>query len=368
MKVLMLSIDPKLLDPKSAVSERIGGYCQLADEIHIIVYTPALGIGEQEKKLTKLSGNVFVYPTNNKSKLGYFRTAYRLASELIGRGEQFVITSQDGLTNLLAVLLSWRYKLGLEIQIHTDIFSPYFRAESLMNKLRLFGYWLGVKRAKSVRVVSKRIAKQLRESWSVPGSKIVVLPVFVDKERWQERGPGSDLHAKYPQFKQIILMASRLVREKDFPLALDVFGDLLPRFPKLGLVVVGEGPLKEQIVRDSVVLEPWAQDLSAYYRSADVFLLTSKYEGYGLSLVEAALSGLPIVTTDVGIVGDLITPHNALIAPVGDRVKLVAHLGFLLANDAARVMMKERLAKVVDHLPDKEVYMKLLKQSWQKCL
>ena len=222
--------------------------------------------------------------------------------------------------------------------------------------------------ARSIRVVSKRIAKGLRERWHVPGNKITVLPVYVDSSRWQEVQGGVDLHKQYPDASHIILMASRITPEKNFPLALRSFERVRARYPKARLIVVGDGPLAHLIKGEGIELLPWAADLSSLYRSADIFLLTSNYEGYGLTLIEAAISGTPIVTTDVGIVGSIINPHNALIAEVGDVNKVAAHLIFLLQNQDARIMMSERLKKVAEKLPDKETYQKLFKQSWEKCL
>ena len=53
--------------------------------------------------------------------------------------------------------------------------------------------------------------------------------------------------------------------------------------------------------------------------SANVFLLTSEYEGYGMTLAQAGIAGCPVVTTDVGAAGSVLrNDENALICPVGD--------------------------------------------------
>ena len=65
----------------------------------------------------------------------------------------------------------------------------------------------------------------------------------------------------------------------------------------------------------SVIFEPWVEKhvLYSYYKTADLFLLTSLYEGYGLTLAEANAAGSKIISTDVGIsreVGAKITPYD----------------------------------------------------------
>jgi len=346
MKVLMLSIDHTILDTGSTANARLSDYRALVDELKVVLP-----------------------PVPPRSRYYYLWDGYKECSQILRdwKGNRIVVTSQDGATNILALLLSMRFKFGLEVQIHTDIFSVYFRKESFNNYLRLFGYWLGAKRARSIRVVSKRIARGLMKNWHVLGKKITILPIFVNKERWQESRAGVNLHREYPEFDRIILMASRITVEKNFPLALKAFALVRERYPNTGLVIVGDGPLRQEIKGQNVVVRPWEDNISSLYRSSDIFLLASNYEGYGLTLIEAALSGTPIVTTDVGVVGEIIKAHNALIAPVGDARRLAQHIIFLFQNDKARIMMQERLLKVVNKLPDKETYLKLLKLSWQKC-
>ena len=174
------------------------------------------------------------------------------------------------------------------------------------------------------------------------------------------------LHDKFPEFEHIILMASRITREKNYPLAMEVFSLVRNRLPSTGLVVVGEGPERANLVADYLVVLPWTNDLVPYYASADIFLLTSDYEGYGRTLIEAALVGTPIVTTDVGLVGESVNGHNALIAPSRNAQKLAQHILFLLKNKEARVMMSDRLRKVGELLPSKEEYLKAYKFFWEK--
>ncbi|MEK7535919.1 MAG: glycosyltransferase family 4 protein [Patescibacteria group bacterium] len=368
MKVLSLGSDPALFVPNSSVALRQIECGRLVDELHIISYTPANSSSGYPVTGLRLSGNVWAYPTNSVSKWRYFFDAYKIARDILKKGGRFIITSQEGMTNFLALYLSVRYKLGLEVQVHTDISSALFKRESLRNRVSLPGYRLAMRRARSIRVVSKRIAKFLMRKWGVPGSKITILPIYVDKDKWQNGDAKRDLHKEFPQFENIILMASRLTREKNIPLAMNVFNKVRERYPRTGLVVVGSGEYESVIKGVGVVHLPWSEDLASLYKSADIFLLTSDYEGFGLTLVESALCNLPIVTTDVGLVGDILTPYNALIAKPGDAAKLAEHICFLLQNRAATVMMRERLAKVADRLPEKEVYMKLFKASWQKCL
>jgi len=90
--------------------------------------------------------------------------------------------------------------------------------------------------------------------------------------------------------------------------------EIIKQQTRAGLIVVGEGKekdrLRQQVIknglRDNIIFEPWTDDLTSYYKSADLYLLTSNYEGYAMSAVEASLCGCPVVMTDVGCAGEVI--------------------------------------------------------------
>ena len=80
--------------------------------------------------------------------------------------------------------------------------------------------------------------------------------------------------------------------------------------------------------------------LHAHYQAADVFVLPSLYEGYGMVVTEAVAHGLPVVTTDGGALARTLPPRAGLKVPAGDALKLQAALGRVITDAALR----ERLA------------------------
>ncbi|MDR7095592.1 glycosyltransferase family 4 protein [Hydrogenophaga laconesensis] len=96
-------------------------------------------------------------------------------------------------------------------------------------------------------------------------------------------------------------------------------------------------PLKERVVWHGE-LPPEA--LQAHYLAADVFVLPSLYEGYGMVVAEAVAHGLPVVTTDGGALARTLPPRAGLKVPAGDVLKLQAALGRVLTDPA----LHERLA------------------------
>jgi glycosyltransferase involved in cell wall biosynthesis len=220
-----------------------------------------------------------------------------------------VITAQDPFE---IGFIGWRIakKLGvkLNLQIHTDFLSPYFTKNSFLNWIRVKIAKFLLPKADSIRVVSERIETSLLTTHcSLP--PIHVLPIYVDTDKLKNAPINADLHKKYPQFEKIILMASRLTKEKNISLAIESMKEVSKQNPKVGLIIVGSGPEFENLkmltahcsLLTTVLFEPWTNDLASYYKTADIFLNTSWYEGYGMTLVEAAACGTPIISTDVGV-------------------------------------------------------------------
>ena len=179
----------------------------------------------------------------------------------------------------------------------------------MSNRVRVVIAKFLLPKADCVRVVSKRIADSLKTI--VSDSKIHILPIFVDIEKIKNTVISVDLHKKYPQFESIVLMVSRLEREKNIPLAIFAMKDVVKKYPKTGLVIVGDGSERKALeskvkslkLKDIVIFDGWKskETIYSYYKTADLFLITSDYEGYGMTIIEALTSGLSVLSTDVGV-------------------------------------------------------------------
>ena len=238
---------------------------------------------------------------------------------------------------LLGFLLKRKFKIPLQLQIHTDFLSPYFWRESLKNKIRVLLARFLLPRADGIRVVSERIKNSLIINHLSFPAKIIVLPVFINIEGIRAIVIATDIHKKYSQFDFIILMASRLTREKNIGMAISALQSLIRTNRRIGLIIVGDGPelktLKLQTanhkLQTNIIFESSVdfETLISYYKTADLFLLTSNYEGYGRTIVEALAAGCPVVMTDVGVAGEIVKDEmNGRIIQTGDTTSLVSVL------------------------------------------
>lgn len=139
----------------------------------------------------------------------------------------------------------------------------------------------------------------------------------------------------------VIGSVGRLVDQKDYPTQLLAFALAAGRVPGLRMAIAGDGPLRpdlEQLARELAIddrvrfLGHW-QDVPALLRSVDLFVMTSKFEPFGLALLEAKAAGLPIVATDVNEVHEIVADGKCgALAPSGDATAMAA-LFVKLAQD-----------------------------------
>jgi len=369
----MLSTDSRIFEEGSAVRGRMVEYGKLFNTFSIIVYTKP-GFKEE-----LLSSGVHFYPTNSKNIFFYFWSAYRVSRKIIKVYGDTVITSQDAMTSIVALALKSQFSFPLQVQIHTDFASQFFKYESLNNFIRHYLYRLSIRYADCVRVVSKRIYDSLVKC-QMSNVKCSVLPIYVDVEKIRNTPITADLHKKYPQFDFIILVASRLTREKNIPLAIRVFHGMVRQYSKTGLVIVGEGREKRKIeseiknyeLGENIFVENWMSEekLISYYKTADAYLLTSNYEGYSRSLIEAAASGCPIVTTDVGIAGEVFRDdQSALVCMPGDSACIEnALLRLRSEKDLSQKLSQGAKTAALAHVLPKDIYMREFRTSFTQCL
>jgi glycosyltransferase involved in cell wall biosynthesis len=107
----------------------------------------------------------------------------------------------------------------------------------------------------------------------------------------------------------------RMVPVKDFDLFLEVAGETKKRAENVRFRILGDGPLKDELIRkaealgikDIVEFLPPKSDPIAFYQSLDVYLNTSHHEGIPLSILEAMSCGKPVVAPRAGGIPEIIS-------------------------------------------------------------
>jgi 1,2-diacylglycerol 3-alpha-glucosyltransferase len=389
MRVLMISKDSKILESGSSVRERMVEYGNLVEELHIVVATVRKGWQKREKKQIQLSQNVWVYPTSSLSKWHFLFDAIAIGAMVVEtlvlfHHDNSLITTQDPFdAGLVGLRLRQKYPwFKLHMQVHTDVLDPHFQHLTFTNRIRTLLARALLPRADCIRVVSMRIKRSLTKSGLKLKQEPIVLPIFVDPEHFRathmEHNTALAIRGEYPQLHFLMLVAGRFTKEKHISLAIHALRAVVKHNAHAGLLLVGEGPLEEEYrslanqlgIAGNVIIKPWVNDMRPYYAMANLFLVTSEYEGYGMALVEAAASGCPIVTTDVGVASTFFTDgKDAYICSVGDRSCFERRIITLIGDRDLRNRFSAEARRAVSlGRTRKEDYLERYRESWECCL
>lgn len=139
-----------------------------------------------------------------------------------------------------------------------------------------------------------------------------------------------------------IISVGRLYPQKNQEMMIRAFAKVADEFPDWQLVIYGEGPLRAELeflvssfkLQDRVLLPGRTEHVVEELRKSKLFCMSSDYEGMSNSMIEAICVGLPIVTTDVSGVKELLdNEKNGVIVPCGDVDKLSKTFSELMNNE-----------------------------------
>src|SRR5919201_5110891 len=176
-----------------------------------------------------------------------------------------------------------------------------------------------VRAADHVITCSVYMREQVADVFGVPAARVTAIPNGIDPTDLQ---PIEDLPRLRAQFaapdEKLVLLVVPLVYEKGFHLALDAMPRLIERLGAVRFLVAGSGTaeaeLKAQAARlglmDHGSFVGWTGDdvLHSLYRIADLCLVPSLYEPFGLVALEAMASGCPTIVADTGGLREVVPP------------------------------------------------------------
>lgn len=352
LRLLFISTDRDIFREGSEVRERMRGYASIAEELTIIIFS------KKHFESAHIAPNCWAYPTNSWSRWFYIFGAYRIGKRLFkieGKTELDLVSAQDPFEcGLAGYFISRKLRVQLHLQIHTDFFNEYFERGSWLNFIRRRIAWFLLHAHSAVRVVSERIKSSIFGKMKFRANaypQIEVFPVWVDRERFKNAEDTVHLHQKYSGFDLLALCVARLEKEKNVDGTIRIIASVKKqnREATVGLVIVGDGSQRknlEKLVRslglsDRVFFEGEIFDTAPYYKSADVLLVASHYEGYGRQIAEAVASGCLVITRDVGAARELVTHSNGMVCDENNEECLIHNILSLGDSSAIREQLKK---------------------------
>ncbi len=377
MRVLMISFDSSAAAVEGKrvmgnLQQRLVEYGRHLEHLYCIAYTPREG----RYSYRRLRDNVEVIPTLSRNPVLFAWDAYRIGSRICRRGVDIITTQDPIFCGIAGLALKYRYRKPLLVQVHGDsLDNRYWLKERRVRYLLNFVGKFVLRRADGVRVVSERVKKRVMRM-GVEESRIFKLPIHVDVRKFAEAGGGEEIRARFAGCGCIVLFVGRLAREKNLPNLLRAASLVVKRFPDTLFLIVGDGPerkrlehlAKELEIEKNVVFEGMVEydSLPAYYRACDIFVLPSDHEGWGLVLVEAMAAGKPVVTTDVGLAGEVVEDGvTGIVVPRRNERELAEAIVRLIEDGELREKIGEeakRRVLVYNHLEGGRVQMQIYRR------
>jgi glycogen(starch) synthase len=212
-----------------------------------------------------------------------------------------------------------------------------------------------VRRADHVIACSRFMQSHISTVFGVPPGKIAVIPNAIDPRDLEPTVEDlGALRARYARpDERLVLLVGRLVYEKGFHLALDALARVVKRPGNVRFLVAGTGTAEEALKRQARRLGltrhgsflGWVGDdmLHSLYRVAEVVIVPSIYEPFGLVALEAMASGCLCVVADTGGLREVVPAGGAvgLRFRAQDSVALGRVLEDVLSDDEGRARMVE---------------------------
>lgn len=306
----------------------VGGLAKHVEEISIAlslksVEVHVLSVGETQTPKVERRNNLWIhrvdpYPLQAPNFTTWIQHLnFRLIEEaiyLINTWGPFnIVHSHDWLVGYAGKVIKNAYKIPLVATVHATeagrnqgLYTP---EQNYINQIE---WWLTYEAWKVI-VCSQHMVQEVKKLFNLPPDKIKLIPNGVNIAKYSQSplknmsfGPG-----------KIVFFIGRLVREKGVQVLLEAAPQIIAAEPEVQFFIAGKGPMEQQLKEQakSLGIESYVNFLGyveeeikiALYKQAAAAVFPSLYEPFGIVVLEAMAAGAPVVVSDTGGMGEIIS-------------------------------------------------------------
>ena len=300
-RVLFISQDTSLLNPAKQSLDGFLDLSKLFDEVHILILREGI---KPKDPVLRVCDNVWMYTASSRFWFLTPRAGVALAEEQLVFAAGFrpdLIVARDPFESaLVARQLSKRFARPAQLHILDDYTTGDFIKKARHNRWRRFIPRFTVKSFLSVRAATGTIERMVARNFTIPD--LSLLPRYCDYEAIAKTKKTLDIKEKYKPFIFSILFIGKLNHDSTLFRAIDAARFAL-RNPRIGLIVLGDGPAKGEFqkrakilgIEKQVVFESKVVDVVPYLKSANIFLATDIDGDSDEMVLQAAAAGVPLI-------------------------------------------------------------------------
>jgi glycosyltransferase involved in cell wall biosynthesis len=297
-----------------------------------------------KKKLQTLNVKIFKKKENiNLNVVNFFLDFLYLRKLILQLNPNIIhvhLPYMELLTFLVLKTLKKKYKFIITKHVDSSLFDGSNRQQE-----SFIGSFIGnliYSRAKKIIAISQAVKKYVIDNYNnINVKNIAVIRYGIEYKILSSYTKTLNIFKKKYNLQgfYVLGVAARLVRQKSIDFLIKSFSEYNKKFnPKSKLLIAGKGPLKKELeelvaslnLKKSVKFLGFQSDINTFYRSIDVFCLTSSYEGLGLAILEALACKKPIITSNCSAMPEIIKQNeNGLLVDhlnIGQLVKAIQAL------------------------------------------
>ena len=334
----------------------------LAPDFETILLSGQISEGEQSSEylLQKLDIQPVYIPTMQREiGWGSDLKAYRFIRQVIGDFKPDIVHTHAAKAGALGRWAAIQARVPIIVHtFHGHIFHSYFSPLKTRVFIEIEKYL--ARKSTSIVAVSDMLKKELWEKYGIcRPEKIAVVYNGFDLDIF-----GENQVVKREEFREryflgaddiVVGMIGRMVPVKNYPMFLRAIALLLPQFPELKAVIVGDGeervklemlanqlniPFSQGEKAAPLIFTSWIKEIDNVCAGLDIIALTSFNEGTPVTMIEAQAAGKPVVCTNVGGTADIVLDKKSgFLCESEDGEAFVKYLTMLLKDRALRLEM-----------------------------
>jgi len=277
---------------------------------------------------------------NKKSRLDFFKLILK-TMKIMRNYQPDAVLSMLYYSNIIVLLANLFLRRDYKIIISEHNYPRKYLPKSRLSYLKKYLMKLTYRKANSIVAVSEKIKRVLEEDFNVQSERIKTiynpLPLEIIRSKSQKEVKDSFYKDKNAQ---VIISVGRLIEQKRFDRLLRALALVRKKNNSVRLIILGIGELQKELetLASQLKINKWVDFVGfksnpyAWIAKADIFVLSSDYEGFPMVILEAMACHVPVISTDCPSgPGEIISngKNGMLVSPANEKALADAMLTLL---------------------------------------